>query len=241
MGWSCTVAQKKEDAPAILQQEAFDAVVIDLGRSDTEAERTILKIKEIRPSLGDRMLVLGGSAGDRGVFELVERYHLIQLFQDGLLPQLWATLQEFVSYPRSRELPARGMPVARVMFDSLKNPPAAGIRGASPGTRQLAYHYKRTIIDVSLEFEGSGRMSLAGQVLDGDRKSKNESLPVLLVSEAGTLARTATNQYGEFQMECGFPEDLNLEIRLGERSWVLVPLGKMDWTAKRTSGGVDRN
>jgi hypothetical protein len=134
------------------------------------------------------------------------------------------------------------MPVARMMFDSLRNPPAAGIRGTSPGTRQLAYQYKRTIIDVSIEFaEGSGRMSLAGQVLDSERKGKNESLPVLLVSEAGTLARTATNQYGEFQMECDFPEDLSLEIRLGERSWVLVPLGKMDWAAKPTLGGVDRN
>lgn len=128
MGWSCTVVQKKEDAPAILQQEAFDAVVIDLGRSEMEAERTILKIKEMRPSLGDRMLVLGGT-GDRGVYELVERHDLIQLVQDGLLPQLWATLQELVSYPRFRELPSRGMPVARVMFDSLKNPPPSGIRG----------------------------------------------------------------------------------------------------------------
>jgi CheY-like chemotaxis protein len=237
MGWSCTVVQKKEEAPGILQQEVFDAVVIDLGRSAAEAEQTILRIRETRPSLADRMLVLSGGPVDREIVELVERHDLTQLLQDGLLSQLWASLQELVAHPRSRELPSRGMPVARMMFDSLRNPTAAGVRGLSPEARQLAYEYKRTIIDVSIEFaEGSGRMSLAGQVLDGERKGKNEGLPVLLVSETGTLVRTATNRYGEFQIECDFPEDLSLEIRLGERSWVLVPLGKMDWAGRRTSG-----
>src|SRR5215472_15044491 len=42
MGWTCTVIQNKEETPAILQREAFDVVVIDLGRSEAEEERTIL-------------------------------------------------------------------------------------------------------------------------------------------------------------------------------------------------------
>jgi hypothetical protein len=235
MGWSCSVVQKKEEVPDILQQEVFDAVVFDLGRSAAEAERTILKIKEVRPSLADRMLALTSGATDRRVLEVMERYRVMRLLPDGLLPQLWATLQELVAYPRSRDLPSRAMPVARMMFDSLRNPVAAGVRGSPAGARQLAYQYKKTIIDVSIEFaEGSSRMSLAGQVLDSERKGKNESLPVLLVNEAGTLARTTTNRYGEFQMECDFPEELSLEIRLAERSWVLVPLGKMDWGGKGT-------
>jgi hypothetical protein len=54
-----------------------------------------------------------------------------------------------------------------------------------------------------------------------------------LVNGTGTWARTATNKFGEFQMECDFLEEVNLEIRLGERSWVLVPLGKMDWARER--------
>src|SRR5215472_17391964 len=96
MGWTCTLLQNMEEAPAILQQEGFDAVVIDLGGSEVQAEKTILKIKQIRPSLGDRMLVIPGSAADRRMLELVERHALIQLSLDGLLPQLWAALQELV-------------------------------------------------------------------------------------------------------------------------------------------------
>lgn len=242
MGWICTVIHDKKEAPAILQREPFDAIVIDLGRSEAEAEQTILGIKEIRPSLCDRMLVIGRGVADPRLLELIERHDLIPLSQDGLLPHLWATLQEFVIAPRSRELASRAMQVARMIFDSLRYPLPAGIRSTSSSARQLAYQHNKTIIDLSIEFaEGSTRVSLAGQVLDGERKGKNDGLPVLLVGMTGTLARTTTNQFGEFQVECDFPEDVSLEIRLGERSWVLVPLGKMDWAAKRTWGGADNN
>jgi hypothetical protein len=236
MGWTCTVAQNKEEVPAILQRETFDALVIDLGHSEEQAEQMILRIKQMRPSLGDRMLVIGNGTPDPKISELVERYDLIELSQGGLLVQLWATLQELLVSPRLRELLSRGMPVARMIFDSFRHPLAAGVRGLAPGTRQLAYQHKTSTIDLFIELaEGSGRMSLAGQVLHGERKGKIDGLPVLLVSGNGTLARTATNQFGEFQMECDFPEDVSLEIRLGERSWVMVPLGKTDWAVKLTS------
>jgi len=238
MGWTCTVVHDREEVPAVLQREGFDAVVIDLGHSEPHAEQVILRIKQIRPSLGDRMIAISNTVGDRRMLELMERHDLIKLSQESLLPQLWATLQVLFDSPRSRELPPRATQMARMIFDSLRYPLSPGVRGLSPGARQLAYQHKRTIIDVSLELaEGSGRMSLAGQVLDGERKGKNEGLSVLLVSGTGTLARTATNEFGEFQVECEFPEDMSLEIRLGERSWVLVPLGKMDRVGKQVSNG----
>jgi CheY-like chemotaxis protein len=233
MGWTCTIVQDRQEAPTILQREAFDAVVIDLGRSEADAEQAILSIKQIRPSLGDRMLAICGGAADHKMLELMERHDLIQVSQEGLLPQLWAALQQLFISPRSRELPPRGMLVARMISDSFRHPLPGGVRGLSVAARQLAYQHDKTIIDLSIEFaEGSSRWSLAGQVLD-ERKGKNDGLSVLLVSGTGTLARTATNEFGEFHMECEFPEDVSLEVRLGERSWVLVPLGKMDWAGKQ--------
>jgi CheY-like chemotaxis protein len=238
MGWTCTVVQNKEEAPDTLQREAFDAVVIELGDSEAEAERAVLKIKQIRPSLGDRILAISDSFAGRKMVELMERHDLVRLSQDGLLPQLWAALDELGGSARSRELPPRGMQVARMIFDSSRYPLPAGMRGSSPGARQLAYQHKATIVDLSVEFaQGSSRMLLAGQVLSGERKSKNDGLSVLLVGETGTLARTATNQYGEFQVEGEFSYEVSLEIRLGERYWVAVPLGKVDWDEKRRSSG----
>ncbi len=236
------MVQTKEEAPVILQREAFDAVLIDLGSSETSAEQAILRIKQIRPSLADRMLVISNGVADREMIELIERNDLIQVSQEGMLQQLWITLQDLVTYSRSRDLSPRAMQIARMIFDSFQSPLPTGVRGVSPGARQFAYQHKKTTIDLSIEFaEGSGRASLAGQVLDAEKKGKNDGLSVLLVSGMGTLARTATNQFGEFHVECELPEDVSLEIRLGERSWVLVPLGKMDWAGKRISSWQPEN
>ncbi len=227
------VVQNKEETPVILQREAFDAVVMDLGRSQADAERTILRIKQIRPSLGDRMIAISSGVADREMSELMERHNVVQLSQEGMLPQLWATLQELFIARRSWQVPVRTMGIPRIIFDSFRFPVPAGVRSLSPGARQLAYQYKSVVIDLSIEFpEGSGRTSIAGQLLDGERKGMNDGLSVLLVSGGGTLARTATNQFGEFHLEFESAESVSLEIRLGERSWVLVPLGKMDWARK---------
>jgi len=236
MGWTCTAATQ-EAVSAVLQREAFDAVLIDLGPSEAKAEQAILRIKQIRPSLSDRMLVISNGLADREIVELIERHDLVQVSQEGLLQQLWSTLQDLVAPSRSREGGPRGMQIARMIFDSFRYPLPAGLRGLSRGSslgaRQIAYQYKQAIIDLSIDLaEGTGRISLAGQVLDSERKGKTEGLPVLLVGGTGTLVRTATNKFGEFQIEFDPADDLSIQVRLGERSWVLVPLGKMDWVKK---------
>jgi CheY-like chemotaxis protein len=236
MGWTCTVVQNKEEAPAILQRESFDAVMIDLGRSEASAEQAILKIKQIRPSLAGRMLAISNGFAGRGMMELIERHDLLQVSQEGLVQQLWVTLQELFVSRRSWQAPLRSMGIPRIIFDSFWSPMPAGVRSLSPGGRQLAYQHKSTVIDLSIEFpEGSesDRTSLAGQVLDADGKGKNDGLSVLLVSGVATLVRTTTNQFGEFHLDFESGEDVSLEVRLGERSWVLIPLGKMDWIRKR--------
>jgi hypothetical protein len=228
MGWTCTVARDDASALRALQREAFDAVLIDLGLSASSAEQSILAIKQIRPSLGDRILVMHKGAAGREMLELIERHNLIEVSQ---LQQLWATLQDLFGSPGSPDLWRRGgMPMARLIFDSFRRPlPAEGIRGLLAGARQLAYQHEGTTVDVSLEpAQEAGRMSLAGQVLSADQKGKNGGLSVLLVGGTGTLARTDTNEFGEFHMEFVPPQDVSLEIRLGERSWVRVPLGKID-------------
>jgi len=86
---------------------------------------------------------------------------------------------------------------------------------------------RSSTFDLSLDFgRGSGRLCLTGQVSAGGSQDQIAGLSVVLAAGSETLARTTTDQFGEFHIECEFPEDVSLEIRLGERAWVLVPLGK---------------
>jgi hypothetical protein len=239
MGWTCTVLAAPETVSAALQREAFDAVLFGLGLSEAVTEAAIVRIKQIRPSLAGRIMVISDGLPSREVAELIERHDLVrvsQASQEGLLQQLWTALHELVVSPRSRELSPRSVQVARMIFDSFENPSPDGLRTLSSNARQLAYQFKEAVIDLSLDCaEGPNRISLAGQVLDLERKGKHEGVSVLLVGGKGTLARTTTNQFGEFQMTFESADDLNLEMRLAERSWVLVPLGKMDWVRQRAS------
>ena len=224
MGWTCTVVHNQAEIAAILQRDVFDALVIDLGNSEGEAEKAILTIEQIRPSLVGRILALNSQGADRQMLELIERHDLIQLSQERLLPHLWATLEERMALRRLRAVAPRSMPVARLVFDSLRQP-LSGVRTLSSGV--LAYQHGKTIIDLSIDVgHESGRTRLAGQVLSEESKGKMGDLSVVLVNGSGTLARTTTNQFGEFHIECEFHGDLSLEIRLGERNWVLLPLGK---------------
>jgi CheY-like chemotaxis protein len=236
MGWTCTAAATQDAVHIALQRESFDAVLIDLGSSVAKAEQTILRTRQIRPSLADRMLVMRNGFATREMTELIERHGLIPVFQEGLLQHLWMTIQELVAPSRPHEISPRGVQVARIIFDSLESPLPAGIRGSASDTRQIAYQYKQATIDVSVSLmEGANRISLAGQVMDGERKGRNDDLSVLLVDGTGTLARTSTNQFGEFQMEFEPADDLSIEVRLGDGTWVSLPLGKMNWSAKLRS------
>jgi hypothetical protein len=169
------------------------------------------------------------------MLELIERYGLHQMSRQNLLSQVWATLQNFITDSTPGKPVQRGMEVAQLILDSFRTPLPTGVRGSRESGRQLAYRHKNMIIDLLLTPEvESGRVLLAGQVMGfGMGKRKNDGLAVLLTDGVKTIARTATNQFGEFQLELESIEDLGLQIRLREGCWAAVALGKIDWATKR--------
>lgn len=232
MGCTCATVSSREMS-AVIERETFDAVLLALDRSQVYAEKTILRIKEIRPSLAERTLVITSSFTDRQTIELIERHDLQQVSQGALLGQLWSALQGMFAGPRLPKLAPQNMQIAQVIFDSFRSPLPAGVRGLHAPARQLAYQHKSATIDLIIEpREGRGGISISGQVLDATKR-KGEGLAVLLTSDLKTLARTTTNQFGEFGLEFELAKEACLEIRLGEGVWVSLPLGKMDWVKKR--------
>lgn len=121
-----------------------------------------------------------------------------------------------------------------LLTDSFREPLPAGTRSSHESSRLLTYRYKNKTIDILMTPEKeSGRVLLVGQVTGDDtRMGKDNDLLVLLTDGMNTVARTTTNQFGEFQLEFEIMEDPGLQIRLREGSWVVIALGKMDWARK---------
>jgi CheY-like chemotaxis protein len=235
MGWTCTAMSAQDGALTAIEREPFDVILLDLDHAGSDAERMLLRIKEIRPSLSERIVAVSSERVNPQALELIERYDLPHLFQEHLLSQLWTTLQHLFAPREFARVASRNIPIARLLFDSFRMPSPPGVRSARTTGRHFTYEHNNTTIDVFLDYPaGSDRISLVGQVLDGTKaKGKNDSLPVVLIGGSGTVARTTTNHLGEFNLECEFTENVSLEIRLGERSWVTIPLGQMDWVKKQ--------
>lgn len=235
MGWTCIAVSVQNGVLAAIARELFDVILLDLDHSGADSERILLRIKEIRPSLSERIVAISSEKVDPQALELIERHGLPHLFQEHLLSQLWTTLEDLFAPHELRKVRSSKIQVARLLFDSFRLPSPPGVRSARTTGRHFTYEHNNTTIDVFLDCPlASDRISLVGQVLDGAKtRGKNDSLPVVLIGGSGTVARTTTNHLGEFNLECEFTENVSLEIRLGDRSWVTIPLGQMDWVKKQ--------
>ena len=220
---------------AALDREPFDAVLLDLGRSGVCAERTILGIREIRPSLSERILVVSRGDLNPQTSELIERYDLADLPHERLFSQLCVMLENLCHKQGAYKSRSGKTRAARLLFDSFRFPLPAGVRTSPAPGRHLTYKCDDTFIEVFLDRSlGSEQVSLVGQVLSASEREKGgPALPVVLVDQSGTLARTTTNDSGEFNLEFTSADNLSLEIRLGDRAWVSIAVGTIAWVKEQ--------
>lgn len=234
MRCACVMVSTPQQLAGV-QHEGFDAALIDMANSGMPAEQAILRLRERHPGLSERILAFSSGIANPEILELIERYGLRQMSRETLLPQVWATLEEFFAGSPITKLAPRSMEDAQLIFDSFRVPLPAGVRSSHESGRQLAYRHKNKIVDLLITPEvASSRVLLAGQVTGGSMgMARNNGLMVLLIDGMKTVARTTTNQFGEFQLEFEIMEEPYLQIRLGEGSWAAIRLGKMDWAKKR--------
>jgi CheY-like chemotaxis protein len=227
MGCACTVAHSRE-ALTRIEHELFDVVLLDVTHSQIPYEQTIQAIKEVRPALAERILLIADSKpAERNVLGNLPHISLKKP-----LSQLWTKLEEILVVPQPARLAPSGMQNARLIFDSFSSPVAAGVRGSLRSARQLAYQHSSTTINLLIHLRKQEvRISLAGQVLDVSMREVH-GLPVLLSNQRGILAETTTSQFGEFGLEADLLEHAGLQIRLAEGSWIYLPLENMDWKRK---------
>jgi hypothetical protein len=127
---------------------------------------------------------------------------------------------------RPRGVVARAAEQVALVFDSFRQPMAAGVRALGPSPRQMLY--KAGPIAVRLRIEagtGSERMTVVGQILDDvDPGRAMRDLAVLVLHGTQTVDRTLTNHLGEFQLEPEPADDLRLSVGMPGRDPLTVPL-----------------
>jgi CheY-like chemotaxis protein len=235
MGWTCSTVSGQDEALATIVQESFDAVLLDVGQPDAQTEQAIQRIAEIRPSLSKRIVAISSGSVDPQTQDLIERHSLPHLTQERLLVRLMITLEDLFISSGPRQVAPRNVHTARLLFDSFAVPSPAGLRSARASGRHFTYEHNHTMVDVFVDCPaGTGRIVLMGHVLESAREAgRGDGLPVVVIGRTRTLARTTTNRLGEFLLEFDFAENISLEIRLRERTWLAIPLGSMNWLTKQ--------
>lgn len=99
LGCEGDVAYSGQQALAMISREKFDAVLLDLRCTNVPAAQVVSQIKEIRPSLLGRVLVITGEVTDPQAMELVERHLLPHIPGSRLMTDLWGQLRGLLGLP----------------------------------------------------------------------------------------------------------------------------------------------
>lgn len=101
LGCEGDVAYTGQQALAMISRERFDAVLLDLRCSNVPAEQVFSQIKEIRPKLVGRVLVITGEVNDPQTVDLLSRNLLPHIAADRLMPELWDRLRSILGLAAS--------------------------------------------------------------------------------------------------------------------------------------------
>jgi hypothetical protein len=116
--------------------------------------------------------------------------------------------------------------VAELLFDSLQGPLQVGVRSSGTAARQLLFGSGEYRIDLRIEPKmDSEKVALVGQVLNAANPDKTvDSAPVALVRGGKVLAKSLTNNLGEFQLEYDLEPHYELRVTLPGNAQMIVPL-----------------
>ena len=94
LGCEGDVAYSGKQALSMLTKDKFDAVLLDLRCSNLPAADMVSQIKEIRPSLVGRVLVITGEVNDAQTIQIVEQNCLPLVPRNRLMQDLWSRLRD---------------------------------------------------------------------------------------------------------------------------------------------------
>src|SRR5689334_13358233 len=108
-------------------------------------------------------------------------------------------LRAVYALERPKEVRLLPRKVARLVYDSFREPLLAGVRSQQQAAHQLMYVAGPYTVDLRLEQErGSPHVRLIGQIANRDSAAGVAEVPVFLLARDLVVGKTATNSFGEF-------------------------------------------
>jgi DNA-binding response OmpR family regulator len=101
LGCDSDVASDAKMALSMIQEGSFDGVLLDLRCSELPAEEMVAQIKELRPNLIGRVLVITGEVTDPRTLEVIERHCLPHVPRNRVTEELWGRLRSLLGLSRS--------------------------------------------------------------------------------------------------------------------------------------------
>jgi hypothetical protein len=120
--------------------------------------------------------------------------------------------------------------IASLVYDSLREPLAAGMRAEDHTSRHVLYEAGEFLLDLRLEHEREAALaSLVGQVthpvVPADRFAE---APVLLTARRDVVAHAKCNSFGEFQLQYEPTAHLRLRIAVDQAGGrIELPLNQL--------------
>jgi len=133
-----------------------------------------------------------------------------------------------------------------VLFDSTAQPLPTGARSSLIGDRQVLYRLGSVYVDMEFESQADSRRWLVvGQMLDSARPGRPlTGIHISLLERGRNIARTTSNDNGEFRLEFDPSTELKLELFIDRRHPVHLPLvlaqsqGAQSTKKRKASAGV---
>jgi hypothetical protein len=114
--------------------------------------------------------------------------------------------------------------LAQLIFDSMRQPAPAGVRGSKHSPRRMISRAGRWVIDLHVEQAAGKKLIITGQVINESRARGLEPVPIALMRGQTVLDTSSTNQFGEFQISGEVGSGLHLYIDVPTRTAIEVPL-----------------
>jgi CheY-like chemotaxis protein len=92
------IVPNAQEALAMVEKRSFDAVLLDLRCSQMNASETVSALRNLRPSLVGKVLVITGDVSDPQTMELIKKNHWPFIPRHRVMQELWERLRSILGF-----------------------------------------------------------------------------------------------------------------------------------------------